>query len=241
MRIPCGRLFQWVAPWPSGISLSRMRRRKQAVLTASAFLALVGCASRAELRPEPETPPQLFIEDQSADAPPPPPPAAPPPDANAHPDAAARPAPTPAPAPPANTGPAPTARSSEPPPPPPNEGSIGSAPDAPPDAPPNAAHWAYEYPTGRWVYANGYGWMWVPASAATVDADGVPYAYLYTPRYGWTWYVSPWGVGVYRYGGWVRRPWHPVGWHGAWVAHPRVVVRLGGPRPRYYGHRHRGR
>jgi hypothetical protein len=84
--------------------------------------------------------------------------------------------------------------------------------------------------------------MWVPANAASVDdSDGVPYTYLYTPTYGWTWYVSPWGAGPYRYGVWVRHPWHPVGWHGAWVAHPRVVVRLGGgPGRHYYGHRRRG-
>ena len=91
------------------------------------------------------------------------------------------------------------------------------------------------------MYGNGYGWMWVPADTATADSDGVPYAYLYTPSYGWTWYVSPWGPGPYRYGVWVRRPWHPVGWHGAWVAHPGVVVRLGGPGPRYYHSRDRRR
>ncbi len=110
------------------------------------------------------------------------------------------------------------------------------------EAPPSSASWAYEYPTGRWVYANGYGWMWVPANAAVADNEGVPYTYLYTPTYGWTWYVSPWGPGPYHYGGWVRRPYHPAGWHGGFVAHPRVVVRLGGG-PRYYhrdgGGRHR--
>jgi hypothetical protein len=65
--------------------------------------------------------------------------------------------------------------------------------------------------------------MWVPNGATTTDDEGVPYVYLYTPAYGWTWYVSPWGPGVYRYGLWVHHPWHPVGWHGYWVAHPRVV------------------
>ena len=79
--------------------------------------------------------------------------------------------------------------------------------------------------------------MWVPANAATVDSEGVPYTYLYTPSYGWTWYVSPWGPGPYHYGVWVRRPWHPVGWHGAWVAGPRVTVRFG--HPHYYVRRHR--
>ncbi len=51
---------------------------------------------------------------------------------------------------------------------------------------------------------------------------------MYTPAYGWTWYVSPWGVGPYYYGAWVRHPWHPLGWRGGWVAHPHVFVRLGG-------------
>ena len=113
---------------------------------------------------------------------------------------------------------------------------------APPDAPPSSTQWAYEYPTGRWVYGNGYGWMWVPSNAASIDNDGVPYTYLYTPTYGWTWYVSPWGPGPYRYGVWVRHPWRPAGFHGAWVAHPRVVVRLGGPGPRDHArHRRHGR
>jgi hypothetical protein len=58
--------------------------------------------------------------------------------------------------------------------------------------------------------------------------EGVPYTYLYTPVYGWTWYVSPWGLGPYHYGVWVRHPWHPVGWRYGWAARPHVVVRLGG-------------
>jgi hypothetical protein len=57
--------------------------------------------------------------------------------------------------------------------------------------------------------------------------EGVPYTYLYTPAYGWTWYVSPWGWGPYHYGLWARHPWHPVGLHGYWVGRPRAVVRLG--------------
>ncbi len=128
----------------------------------------------------------------------------------------------------------------------PTNANASPAPSAPPVAPPtappvtsDASSWTYTYPTGRWVYANGYGWMWVPANTATVDDSGVPYAYLYTPSYGWTWYVSPWGGGGFYYGSWVRRPWHPVGWGGVWVAHPSVVVRLGGghsyySRPAYH-------
>jgi hypothetical protein len=57
--------------------------------------------------------------------------------------------------------------------------------------------------------------------------EGTPYTYLYTPAYGWTWYVSPWGIGPYHYGIWVHHPWHPVGMHGYWVAHPHATVRLG--------------
>ena len=91
----------------------------------------------------------------------------------------------------------------------------------------------YSYPTGQWVYTAGRGWVWIPSGASTADMEGVPYVYLYTPSYGWTWYVSPWGPGPYRYGVWIRHPWHPVGWHGRWVAHPGVVVRLGPGRARY--------
>jgi hypothetical protein len=73
----------------------------------------------------------------------------------------------------------------------------------------------------------GQGWVWIPAGTQTTDLEGTPYVYLYTPAYGWTWYVSPWGVGPYRYGLWVRHPWHPVGLHGYWVARPHVGERLG--------------
>jgi hypothetical protein len=108
---------------------------------------------------------------------------------------------------------------------------------APPDegpAPP-ASQWTYSYPTGQWVYTAENGWVWVPAGAtATVD-EGVPYTYLYTPAYGWTWYVSPWGWGPYHYGGWVVHPWRPYGWRGGWVAHPRVVGHLGVWRGGWHG------
>jgi hypothetical protein len=89
----------------------------------------------------------------------------------------------------------------------------------------------YSYPNGQWVYLADRGWVWVPTGASTVDTDGVPYVYLYTPSHGWTWYVSPWGWGPYHYGPWYRHPWHPVGGHGYWVARPHVVVHLG------HGHR----
>ncbi len=105
---------------------------------------------------------------------------------------------------------------------------------APP--PPQAgAPTVYTYANGSWVYAADRGWVWVPAGATTTAVEGVPYAYLYTPVYGWTWYVSPWGWGAYRYGPWVAHPWHPVGWRGGWVARPHVVVRIG---PHPVGHYH---
>lgn len=104
--------------------------------------------------------------------------------------------------------------------------------------PPPATQWVHSYPEGQWVYTADYGWIWVPSNVSTSEVEGVPYVYLWTRSYGWTWYVSPWGPGPYRYGVWVRHPWHPVGWHGGWVAHPRVVVRIGG-HPHPVGHAHR--
>ncbi len=118
-------------------------------------------------------------------------------------------------------------------PPPPPGGS--AAPPPPPSSPPQAAatsdQLVYSYPTGQWVYMSGQGWVWIPAGSEATEMEGVPYTYLYTPAYGWTWYVSPWGWGPYHYGIWARHPWHPVGLHGYWVARPRAVIRLG---PRRY-------
>jgi hypothetical protein len=173
------------------------------------FASLVAaCAENADSEPPPQVPP-------------PPPPSA-------------EPAPLPEPysqattpedrGPPPAT-PAPTASQPAPPPPPPPPPAGASAAEQPP--PPTAAPLVNAYPTGQWVYLSSYGWVWVPAGAASTEMEGVPYAYLYTPAYGWTWYVSPWGWGPYRYGFWVRHPWHPVGLHGYWVARPRVVVHLG--------------
>jgi hypothetical protein len=107
------------------------------------------------------------------------------------------------------------------------------APPAEPVAPP-AQQRVYQYATGQWVYTDGDGWVWIPAGSNTTVVDGAPYAYLYTPSYGWTWYVSPWGLGAYHYGPWVAHPWRPLGWRGGWVAGPRIVGRLG--RPGFYGH-----
>ena len=165
--------------------------------------------------------------------------------------------PPPAPPPPPSSEPAPL--------PEPYAGEASSAqaaPPAPPASPPPAsppptatqaqaptpaqppatadanAQLVYTYPTGQWVYAAGPGWVWVPSDATTTAEEGVPYVYLDTPAYGWTWYVSPWGWGPYHYGPWIRHPWHPAGWHGYWVARPHVVVHLGG-RGYYRGGYHR--
>lgn len=114
----------------------------------------------------------------------------------------------------------------------PGQTQAGSTPAAPPAplaerAPPPASPWVYSYPQGQWVYASNRGWLWVPAGTATTDVDGVPYAYLYMPEYGWTWYISPWGWGPYHGGDWVTHPWLPSGWRGAWIMHPRAGFRVG--------------
>jgi|CZKU01.1.fsa_nt_gi hypothetical protein len=123
---------------------------------------------------------------------------------------------------------APPPTSAPPPPPPPQS---NTAPPAPPPDPPqgvaSSEPLVTSYPTGQWVYLSGQGWVWVPAGATATEMEGVPYTYLYTPAYGWTWYVSPWGWGPYHYGVWARHPWHPVGLHGYWVARPHAVIRLG--------------
>jgi len=118
-----------------------------------------------------------------------------------------------------------------PPPPPSAPPPADAQPSAPPpqgaqDVAPPMQQRVYSYPTGQWVYADGEGWVWVPNGASTTYYEGAPYAYLYTPSYGWTWYVSPWGVGPYVYGAWVHHPWHPAGLHGYWVARPGVVRRF---------------
>ena len=66
---------------------------------------------------------------------------------------------------------------------------------------------------GEWQYMDGEGWVWVPTGTAAYNVESQPYVYLYTPSYGWTWYVSPWGWGPYYRGGWVHSPY----WgRGAW-------------------------
>lgn len=195
-------------------------------LASVAFVALACGQWACEETPEPVAPPSAATEEQPPPNPPPPP-QQPPPDA-----------PTPASLP--SAPPVQAAAPTQPPPSaPPRSAGVPTQP-APPAMPPNsaeeaapsAAQWVYSYPNGQWVYTSTYGWVWVPAEATTSLIEGVPYAYLYTPAYGWTWYISPWGPGVYHYGLWVRHPWFPIGWRGPWVAHPHVVIRLGG-----HGHR----
>jgi hypothetical protein len=165
-------------------------------------------------------------DDYEPATPPPPPPAPsvePAPLPEPYTDGASSAAPTDAPPPPPG-GPPPAAA-----------GAAAGSPAAPP-APPSAApqgQLVYSYPSGQWVYLSGQGWAWIPAGSQATEMEGVPYTYLYTPAYGWTWYVSPWGWGPYHYGLWARHPWHPVGLHGYWVGRPRAVVRLG------RGHYHR--
>ena len=92
-----------------------------------------------------------------------------------------------------------------------------AAPPPPPSAlspqPPAALEPTGE--RGQWVKTDDSGWIGVPEDSTTYEVDGVPYAYLYTPLYGWTWYASPWGTGPYVYGAWVHRPW-PFGFR-AWA------------------------
>lgn len=116
----------------------------------------------------------------------------------------------------------PAEATSQPPPAPPPPAATPTASAAPGQTP-----LVQSYPTGQWVYLPGQGWVWVPSGATAVEDEGVPYVYLYTPAYGWTWYVSPWGWGPYHYGVWTGHPWHPVGLHGYWVAHPRAAGHLG--------------
>jgi hypothetical protein len=187
----------------------RAYRLKAGLLVSLLSLLLAGCgAEMEESRPPPPPPP--VAPPQAAQAPPaPPPPSAPP--------GVAAPS-----APPSEPAQADTV-----PPPPPAQ--AGPPPPAPPggQAPPPSSGWIYSYPEGQWVYAANRGWIWVPAGTATTDVDGVPYAYLYVPAYGWTWYVSPWGWGPYRYGGWVAHPWLPLGWHRGWVMRPGAGFRIG--------------
>ena len=123
-----------------------------------------------------------------------------------------------------------------PPPPPPPAVGVANAqpwqgeaapappPPRPPPPPPPQDHIAYS--GGQWQYVSDYGWTWVPLGSLPAEVEGVPYTYLYTPSFGWTWYVSPWGWGPYHRGPWVGHAWRPEGWRGAWRAQPHVIEHL---------------
>lgn len=176
--------------------MKRSKKRTVLLVGLWAALATIACS------PSPGLEPEAPEAESSAPAPPPPPPAALPAGAVAADPAQMRPS---------EGAEAPAATSAE------------VRADA---SPPPQDQWTAVHPSGQWVYANGYGWMWIPNESHQVIVEETPYVYLYTPAYGWTWYVSPWGPGPYRYGVWVVHPWRPVGWRYGWVARPRVVVHL---------------
>jgi hypothetical protein len=81
------------------------------------------------------------------------------------------------------------------------QASAQPSPSAPPPAvsPPPPPQ-TVDAPQGQWVYQADYGWIWIPAASTTYSIGTDPYAYLYTPVYGWAWYLSPWGAGAYHPG-----------------------------------------
>lgn len=121
------------------------------------------------------------------------------------------------------------------PPPGPSDQAAPAQPTAAPPAPPSGAQVQGQ---GQWVYSDQYGWVWVPAASEAVEVGAQPYAYLYAPAFGWSWFVSPWGFGPYRAGPWVgagvRAPYHPYvaprAWYGYHGAAPHVYrPALGAP------------
>lgn len=60
----------------------------------------------------------------------------------------------------------------------------------------------FVYETGEWVRAVDYGWIWIPKDLTVSSSGSESYVYLYTPLYGWSWYLAPWGSGPYRWGSW---------------------------------------
>src|SRR5580692_7129265 len=108
-------------------------------------------------------------------------------------------------------------------PPPPQEYAAEGQQVQPGPGPEQVAPNVYEYASGRWVYTAGGAPVWVPAGATSVAVGGVPYAYLYTPSYGWGWSVSPWGWGGYRYGAWAGRSWRGPAWNGGRIGYPHAV------------------
>jgi len=123
--------------------------------------------------------------------------------------------------------PAATAEAQPQPPPPPQPETPPQATAQPPtdpaqtQPPPVPAAQAPQYPPapqvteqmavqGEWVYTDQYGWTWVPYGSSALTVGVQPYVYLFAPSFGWRWFVSPWGVGPFHYGGWGWGPrWGP--------------------------------
>jgi hypothetical protein len=60
--------------------------------------------------------------------------------------------------------------------------------------------------------------MFVPQNVQTYYVGGLPYVYIYTPSYGWSWQASPWGRAPLMAREWRAHP-YPYGvrtWHPQW-------------------------
>lgn len=99
-----------------------------------------------------------------------------------------------------------------PPPPPP----VGAPAPLPPQA--QAPAPAPRPPPGSWVYAQQYGWLWMPydASYSYVPPSGAgePLAYVYYPAFGWRWVAAPWVWGVGPWPSFGARGPRPFSWYG---------------------------
>ncbi len=107
-------------------------------------------------------------------------------------------------------------------------------PSAPPAETPPTAPFADEarstpppsVPPGQWVYAEQYGWVWMPYADdyayVPPDGTGEPCMYVFYPAMGWTWVVAPW---VWGFGPWphfgTRGPSHFAWYRHGWWRSPR--------------------
>lgn len=106
---------------------------------------------------------------------------------------------------------------------------------------------------GQWIFAQQYGWIWMPYGDAysyvPSDGYGSPYAYVYYPVDArWTWIAAPWiwGIGPWPYFGafgparfaWYGHGWwrNPSRWHYA-PAYHRGGAYAGRPAPAPHGGR----
>lgn len=106
------------------------------------------------------------------------------------------------------------------PPPPPNATDPGEQSEVTAESFPQSGQAA-----GQWVYTGQYGWVFMPYGNQYVDegtlADPHPYAFVFLPRYGWRWVVSPWvwGWGPYPHFGQLgplRFGWYLGLFHSGW-------------------------